>query len=103
MSHSNDPFVVSKTRKYKSCQNPSCQQLAERVRELEKELMPDSRYYPIPQLFSPYSAITPCSNNSFLLSPNAIMTTQRFGVSSRLAERAHDIPYRLLKTNKFVC
>lgn len=81
-------------------------QLAERVRELEKEIMPDFRYYQIPPSYSPYSALTPCSNvsgNGFsrpqnfpmnLLSPNSPVPTQRFGLSQKIIERAYQIPER---------
>ncbi|CAF2402182.1 unnamed protein product [Rotaria sp. Silwood2] len=84
-------------------------QLAERVRELEKEIVPDVHYYQIPPSYSPFSAVTPCSNVSGLgisnypyslnfplnlVSPNSSVPTQPFGLSSKILERAHEIPER---------
>jgi hypothetical protein len=84
-------------------------QLAERVRELEKEIVPDLRFYQVPPAYSPFSAITPCSNGggggfsnysrpqNFSvnpLSPNSSVPTHRFGLSSKILERAHQIPQR---------
>jgi hypothetical protein len=84
-------------------------QLAERVRELEKEVVPDMHFFQVPQVYSPFSALTPCSNVSGggfsnysrsqnfpmnVLSPNSSVPTQRFGLSPRVLERAHQIPER---------
>jgi len=99
-----DTSAVS-TNTNTSCQKHCYHQLAERVRELEKEIIPDVRLHPMPPVYSPYSAITPSSNvsgNGFptysrpqnfpvnLLSPN----TQRYGLSTKVLERAHQIPER---------
>jgi hypothetical protein len=100
-----------------TCQKHCYHQLAERVRELEKEIIPDIRFYPIPPSYSPFSAVTPCSNVSGggmpnysrpqnfpinLASPNSSVPTQRYGLSSKVLERAHQIPERLnTKLNQF--
>ena len=75
-----DETSVVSTNPHLSCQNHCYHQLAERVRELEQ--------------------LTPCSNisgGSFpinLLSPNSPVPTQPFGLSSKILERAHQIPER---------
>jgi len=98
-----DTSVVS-TNANTSCQKHCYHQLAERVRELEKEVVPDRRFYQISPAYSPCSNI---SGNSFtnysrpqnfpvnLLSPNSTVPTHRFGLSSKILERAHQIPERL--------
>ena len=87
----------------------SYHQLAERVRELEKEIVPDLHFYSAPPVYSPFSVPTPCSNVSAggfstfshpqnfpmsLLSPNSSVSIQRFGLSSKMLERVHQIPER---------
>ncbi|CAF0944223.1 unnamed protein product [Rotaria sordida] len=84
-------------------------QLAERVRELEKEILPDRYFYRISPTYSPFSPVTPCSNvNGFgtsnypyslnipinLISPSSSVPIQPFGLSSKILERAHEIPER---------
>ena len=92
---------VGDTPTNRNCQNHCCHQLAERVRDLEKEIMPDFRYYQRPSIYSPFSALTPCSNvsgngfSNYLLSPNSAVPLQRFGFSSKVIEHAHQIPERL--------
>ena len=91
------------------CEQGCYHQLAERVRELEKEVVPDMRFFQVPPVYSPFSALTPCSNGSAggfsnysrsqnlpinVLSPNSSVPTQRFGLSPRVLERAHQIPER---------
>lgn len=93
----------------KSHQRDECNQLAERIRELEKEIIPDRHNYPILPIYSPYSAATPTSSISgcgmfnyshlqnfslSLISPSSAVPTQRFGLSGRILERAHQIPER---------
>ncbi|CAF0764515.1 unnamed protein product [Adineta steineri] len=83
-------------------------QLAERVRQLQKEIVPDFAYQRTPS-FSPYSSLTPSSTGSngnlstyphqqnisvSSGSSSSSVPTQRFGLSSRILERAHQIPER---------
>jgi hypothetical protein len=103
-----DTSAVSKNTST-TCQQDCYHQLAERVRELEKEIVPDHHFFQVPPVYSPFSALTPCSNTSGggfsnysrpqnfprnLLSPNSSMPTQRFGLSPKFLERAHQIPER---------
>jgi hypothetical protein len=95
-----------------TCQKHCYHQLAERVRELEKEIVPDIRFYQVPPSYSPFSAVTPGSNVSGggipsysrpqnfpmnLASPNSSVPMQKYGLSSKVLERAHQIPERLDK------
>ena len=94
------------TNTNKTCQKYCYHQLAERVRELEKEIVPDMNFYQMPSSsYSPFSALTPCSNTSGngirpqnfpvnLASPNSPISMQRYGLSSTVLERAHQIPER---------
>jgi hypothetical protein len=87
-------------------------QLAERVRELQNEIAPDLLLYQITPTYSPFSSITPSSNGSggsiptyphrqsISGSSNPSVPTQRFGLSSRIVERAHQIPERLTEKRK---
>ncbi|CAF4630119.1 unnamed protein product [Rotaria sp. Silwood1] len=92
-----------------SCPKHYYNQLAERIRELEKDIVPDLHFYQVPPAYSPFSAITPCSNASGfgfsnypythnfpfnLISPNSSVPTQPFGLSSKILERAYEIPER---------
>lgn len=92
-----------------SCQQHSYDELAERVRELEKGTVLERRFYQISPVCSPFAALTPCSNvsgNGFsnysrpqnfpmnLLSPNSLVPTERYGLSPRIVDRAHQIPDR---------
>lgn len=66
----------------------------------------DQEFYPVGSTYSPYAALTPCSNASGggyarpqnfpmnLLSPNSPVPTQPFGLSPKILERAHQIPER---------
>jgi len=111
-----DTSAVS-TNANTTCQKYCYHQLAERVRELEKEVVPDHRLYQMPPAYSPFSAMTPCSNVSGggfqnysrpknfpanLLSPNSPVPTQRFGLSSKIRERAHQIPERFDIINSLI-
>ena len=80
------------------------------LHRLEQTL--DQDFYPIRLAYSPYAALTPCSNasgggsfpsyprpQSFpmnLLSPNSPVPTQPFGLSPKILERAHQIPERFV-------
>ncbi|CAF0868135.1 unnamed protein product [Adineta ricciae] len=90
-------------------QTQYCQQLANRVRELEDELIPDYSHSRLPSVYSSYSALTPCSSigtsgistygrpHNFpinLVSPNTLVPTERYGLSPKIFERAHAIPER---------
>ncbi|CAF4185381.1 unnamed protein product [Rotaria socialis] len=85
------------------------QQLVERVRELQKEIVPDFLLYQMPTTYSPFAAITPSSNVSqgsisnlpyrqslsiSSTSSSSSIPSQRMGLSSRILERAHQIPER---------
>jgi hypothetical protein len=93
-----------------SSQKHKFHQLVERVRELQKEIVPDLLLYQIPPTYSPFSSVTSSSNASrgsismyphrqslsiSSGSPNSSVPNQRFGLSSRILERAHQIPERL--------
>jgi hypothetical protein len=78
-------------------------QLAERVRELEKEVVPDRRLYQIPSTYSPCSNVggnviskypRPKTFSMGLVSPNSSVPTQRYGLSPKILARAHEIPER---------
>ncbi|CAF1502316.1 unnamed protein product, partial [Adineta steineri] len=99
-----DTSLVS-VRGNRFCQTQNYHQLAERIRELEKEIVPDLRFTHVSSAYSPYSALTPCSYISSgcmsnysrphnLISPNSFIPQQRFDLSSRVLERAHHIPER---------
>lgn len=92
-----------------SSQKHQFHQLVERVRELQKEIVPDLLLYQMPTAYTPFSTITPSSNNrrrsismyphrqSISLSSgssNSSLHNQRFALSSRILERAHQIPER---------
>jgi hypothetical protein len=100
-----------------SSQKHQFHQLVERVRELQKEIVPDIFLYQMPQNYSPFPAITPNSNasrgsismyphrQSMSLSSGSSnasipMPNQRFGLSPRLLERAHQIPERLAEKKR---
>ena len=85
------------------------QQLVDRVRELQKEIVPDMLLYQLPQTYSSFPSITPSSDpsrgslpmyprrQSISLSSgssNSLIPNQRFGLSARILERAHQIPER---------
>jgi len=98
-----DTSTVS-TNANTSCQKHCYQQLAERVRELEKEIVPDRHFHQISPSYSPSSNISgngftnysrPQNFSGNLLSPNSPVPTHRFGLSSKILERAHQIPERL--------
>jgi hypothetical protein len=87
-------------------------QLVERVRELQEEIVPDVLLYQMPQTYSPFSPVAPSSNasrGSISMYPprqslsissgssNSLVPNQRFGLSSKILERAHQIPERLIK------
>jgi hypothetical protein len=106
--------TVTSTNATSPYEKYSYHQLAERVRELQKEIVPDLRLYQVSSVYSPFSAVTPGSNisgggmsnyphrQSFslnLTSPNSPVPTHRFGLSSRILERAHHIPERLDKNH----
>ncbi|CAF1654662.1 unnamed protein product, partial [Adineta ricciae] len=94
------------TKANETSQKHQYQQLAERVRELQREVVPDLLLYPITSPYSPFSSITPSSTNSFTSLPSyarqqstpastsSSVPTQRFGLSTKILERAHDIPER---------
>jgi hypothetical protein len=88
-----------------------CHQLAERIRELENEIIADAHSYPISTIYSPFSPVTPSSNMSTgtfslvpyptsfainLPSPHANMPCQRLALSSKVLSRAHQIPERFV-------
>ena len=88
-----------------SSQQHQYHQLAERVRELQQEVTPDVLLYPLASMYSPFSSMTPSSNSSSGSMPTfphhqntapatSTVPTQRFGLSSRILERAHQIPER---------
>jgi hypothetical protein len=94
-----------------SSQKHQFHQLVERVRELQKEIVPDLLLYQMPT-YSPFSEVTPSSNGSrgslsaypnrqslsmSSGSTNSSGLNQRPGLSSRILERAHQIPERLIK------
>lgn len=98
---------------HRSCQSHCCQQLAERIHELQREIRGDVHPSRIPSLFSPFSPVTPASNisaggggggfsifphsQSFsinLTSPHTSVPTQRYSLSSKMLEHAHRIPER---------
>jgi len=98
-----------------SSQKHQFHQLVERVRELQKEIVPDLLLYQMPSNYLPFSAVTPSSNastGSMSLYPqrqsisissgssNSSIPNQRFILSSRILERAHQIPERLPDKNK---
>jgi len=98
-----------------SSQKHQYHQLAERVRELQNEIAPDLLLYQITPTYSPFSSITTSSNSSGGNIPtyphrqsismssgtsNPSVPTQRFGLSSRIIERAHQIPERLTEKEK---
>jgi hypothetical protein len=98
-----------------SSQKHQFHQLVERVRELQKEIVPDLLLYQMPPNYSPFSAVTPGSNasrGSISLYPqrqsisissgssNSSIPNQRFSLSSRILERAHQIPERLANKKK---
>jgi hypothetical protein len=84
-------------------------QLVERVRELQKEIVPDVFLYQMQQPYSPFSPVTPSSNasrGSISIYPHrqslslssgsttSLVPNQRFALSGRILERAHQIPER---------
>jgi hypothetical protein len=90
-------------------------QLVERVRELQKEIVPDHLLYKIPPTYSSFSPVALSSNasrGSISLYPhrqsisissgssNSPVPNQRFALSSRILERAHEIPERLAEKKK---
>ncbi|CAF2255131.1 unnamed protein product [Rotaria magnacalcarata] len=92
-----------------TCPQHQFQQLVERVRELQKEIVPDFLLYQMPTTYSPFSAITPSSNvsqgsisnlpyrqsiSTSSASSSSSLASQRLGLSSRILERAHQIPER---------
>jgi hypothetical protein len=99
-----------------SSQKHQFHQLVERVRELQKEIVPDLLLYQMPPNYSPFSPVTPSSNASrgsismyprqqsismSSVSSNSSISNQRFGLSARILERAHQIPERLV-TQKII-
>ncbi|UJR30898.1 hypothetical protein I4U23_018408 [Adineta vaga] len=94
------------TQANETCQKHQYHQLAERVRELQKEVVPDLLLYPITSPYSPFSSITPNSTGHYGNMPTyahqqstsgsttSSVPTQRFGLSSKILGRAHDIPER---------
>ena len=99
----------------RSSQNQCCQQLADRIHELQQEIRGDVHPCRIPSLFSPFSPVTPASNlsagggfsifphsRSFsinLPSPHASIPTQRYSLSSKMLEQAHRIPERCVSSS----
>lgn len=84
-------------------------QLAQRIRELEGEIAPDFHVCQLSSAHPPFTPMTPCSNGSSfgiptypysrsfsmnVISPNSPIPTQKYGLSARILERAHDIPER---------
>lgn len=81
-------------------------QLVERVRELQKEIVPDVLLYQMPQNYSPFSPSSNPSRGSISIYPhrqslsissgssNSLVPNQRFSLSERILERAHQIPER---------
>jgi hypothetical protein len=99
-----------------SSQKHKFHQLVERVRELQKEIVPDLLLYQMPPNYSPFSPVTPSSNASRgsismyprqqsismnSVSSNSSISNQKFGLSARILERAHQIPERLV-TQKII-
>ena len=86
-----------------------CHQPADRARERQGGALPDLHCYSISSMCSPYSVVTPGSNFSggavpmfahqqnfpmHLSSPHSIVPSRRFSLSSKIFERAHQIPER---------
>ena len=87
-------------------------QLIERIRELQNEIAPDVFLYPMTPAFTPFSPVpssSGTSRGSISLYPNrrsvsisssslnSMIPNQRFALSPRMIERAHQIPERLVK------
>ena len=85
------------------------QKLVNRVHELQKEIVPDLLLYQLPQTYSGFSSLTSKPNptqTSLPLFPdrqslslnssstNSLVPNQRFSLSKRILQRAHDIPER---------
>lgn len=92
-------------------------QLVERVRELQKEIVPDLLLYQMPSPYAQFSGVPQNSNasrrsismyphrQSISLSSgssNSSIHNQRFGLSSRILERAHQIPERFVIERKSI-
>ncbi|CAF4311876.1 unnamed protein product [Rotaria socialis] len=85
-------------------------QLVDRIRQLEEEVVvPDFNRPQRSPVYSPFTPVTPCSNSSSyglstypssmnfpmnLISPNGPVPTQSNGLSTKILERAHEIPER---------
>ncbi|CAM4763273.1 unnamed protein product [Rotaria magnacalcarata] len=84
-------------------------QLVDRIRELEEEVVPEFNRSQRSPVYSPFTPVTSCSNSSpysvsthpysmhfpmKLISPNSPVPTQPNGLSSKILERAHEIPER---------
>ena len=108
-SQRRNTFAEPSTTGHGCCQQCCCHQLADRTRERPGGALPDLHYYPIPSMCSPYSVVTPGSNFSggamsmfphqqnfpmHLSSPHSIVPSRRFSLSSKIFERAHQIPER---------
>jgi hypothetical protein len=99
---SEDTSAISKHMSI-TCQQDCYHQLVERVRELEKEIVPDLHFFQVPPVYSPCSNVSGGGFSNYsrpqnfpmnLLSPNSSVPTQRFGLSPKVFERAHQIPER---------
>lgn len=83
-----------------SIDHSCCTNLAGRIRQLEREMSSDIKFYRVPSLLSPYSPQTSSSNSSqptISISINSLqhfVPTQRLGLSPKILERAHLIPER---------
>ena len=110
--HASSDISSKATKTNESCPKHRFHQLAERVRELQKEIVPDFLLYQLPMTHSPFSVIAAnphirgermstypyrksISVNSG--SSNSSISNQKFYLSSRILERAHEIPERLVK------
>lgn len=86
-------------------------QLIERIRELQNEIVPDVFLYQMAPTYSPFSPVpssSSTSRGSISLYPNrrsisissgslnSMLSNQRFALSPKMIERAHQIPERFV-------